>query len=204
MVQCFTRPGGRVPSFVLVLSLLLAGLQTASGQDVQESVATQSTVGLEQSVGTQGGRFGIGFASSWPAYGLSGTMQISEAITAEAVLGFLGAISNFGARGWYRFNRNPTYDFYGFASASLYQYRYRGLEYDRQSLDLREKSVTENVLGVGGGAGIEVGLQSLFKDTALPPIFMNWEIGLALASFDHYNFSAFMFGGGVHYRFGGR
>ena len=179
-------PGVRFSS-VLALCLSLAVVCTASAQDL-----------AEPTVGDQAGKFGVGFASSWPAYGLSGTMRINEKITAEAVIGFLGTISNFGARGWYRFNRNPTYDLYGYAGASLYRYEYTTFV----SSTFRTQRATENVLGLGGGVGIEAGIQSLFKDETLPPIFLNWEIGLALANFDYYNFSSFSFGGGVHYRFG--
>ena len=144
----------------------------------------------EPTVGVQGGRFGIGFASSWPSYGLSGTLQVNEKITAEAILGFLGTVTNFGGRGWYRFNRNELYDLYGYAAASLYRYDYI---FDN-----------ENVLGLGAGAGIEANLGKLFNQEDFPPIFMNWELGLAYADFKFYDFSAFIFGAGIHYRFGER
>lgn len=160
------------------------------------AVQTADSIGVT-TVGVQGGRYGVGFASSWPAYGLSGTLQVSEKMTAEAVLGFLGTISNFGGRLWYRFNRSPKYDFYGFGAASLYRYRYT--TYDSR-FEIRR--ATENVLGIGGGAGLEIGLQSFFEDEELPPIFFNWEIGLSVASFEYYDFSSFIFGGGIHYRFG--
>ena len=172
---------------VLMFCLSFAMIEAAAAQDL-----------AEPTVGAQAGKYGIGFASSWPAYGLSGTMRINEKITAEAVVGFLGTISNFGARGWYRFNRNPTWDLYGYAGASLYRYEYSTFV----SSTFRTQRATENVLGLGGGVGIEAGIQTLFKDESLPPIFLNWEVGIALANFDYYNFSSFSFGGGVHYRFG--
>lgn len=174
---------------LLILGLLFTGAQLVSAQEVSDPT-----------IGSQGGRFGIGFASSWPAYGISGTMHFNERITGEAVLGFLGTISNLGGRAWYRFNRQTNYDLYGYAAASLYQYRYNAFD----PLTLGTRKETENVIGIGGGAGIETGLRALFKDETLPPIFFNWEIGLALANFDYYNFSSFVFGGGIHYRFGGR
>lgn len=159
---------------ILCLPLLIA--QTVSAQET------------EQSVGLQGGRYGIGFASSWPAYGLSGTLQVNEKITAEAVLGFFGTVSNIGARGWYRFNRKPEYDLYGYAGVGLYQWGNR--------------VYNEDVIGLGGGVGIEAGLGRLFDDPSFPPIFVNAEVGLAYANFKYYNFSSFIFGAGVHYRFG--
>src|SRR5690606_9187223 len=77
---------------LLILGLLFTGAQLVSAQEVSDPT-----------IGSQGGRFGIGFASSWPAYGISGTMHFNERITGEAVLGFLGTISNLGGRAWYRF-----------------------------------------------------------------------------------------------------
>jgi hypothetical protein len=174
---------------LLLFGLIFIAVQTVAAQGIEEPT-----------IGSQGGRFGIGFASSWPAYGISGTMRISEAITGEAVLGFFGAISNFGGRAWYRFNRNQNYDLYGYGAVSLYRYGYT--EFVGPTLSTRR--ATESVLGLGGGAGIESGIQTLFKDDSLPPIFLNWEIGIAMANFDRYNFSSFVYGGGIHYRFGGQ
>lgn len=150
----------------------------------------------DSTVGVQGGRYGIGLASSWPAYGISGTIQVSETLTGEAVLGFFGTVSNFGGRIWYRFNRNETYDIYAYGGLGVY--RYTG--FDSILLDLNR---TESVLGIGLGAGVEAGLPKLFDDEDLPPIFLNAELGLALASFEYYTgFSTLSLGFGVHYRFG--
>lgn len=148
----------------------------------------------ESTVGVQGGRYGLGFASSWPAYGISGTLQVSETITGEAVLGFFGTVSSFGGRLWYRFNRNMKYDLYGYGGLSVYHWN---------GVNSAFLDVSENVLGVGFGAGIESGLPKLFDDEEFPPIFINAELGLAFASFKYYsNFSSFILGVGAHYRFG--
>ncbi len=150
----------------------------------------------DATVGVQGGRYGLGFGSAWPAYGLSGTLQINETITGEAVLGFFGAVSNFGGRVWYRFNRNEQYDIYAYGCAGVY--RYKGLDGF-----LLGNSVSESVLGLGFGAGVEAGLPKLFDDEDFPPIFVNAELGLAIASFEYYGgFSSLSLGFGAHYRFG--
>ena len=180
-----------------LVGMLFAGSQSATAQDVQGAQDNEGAI--DATVGNQEGRFGIGFASSWPTHGISGTMRINDEVTAEAVVGFLGPVSNYGGRAWYRFNRNSTYDIYGYAAVSVF--RHRHTEFIPGSLDTRR--ATESVLGLGGGVGIETGIQTIFQDRELPPVFVNWEIGIALASFDHYNFSSFAFGGGVHYRFGG-
>lgn len=176
------------PRVLLVILLLGMALcpPRAAGQDA-------ASPGLDGTVGVQGGRFGIGVASSWPAYGISGTLQVSETLTAEAVLGFFGSVSNFSVRGWYRFNRNESYDLYAYGAVGVYRYRY----------NLIINSGTESVLGLGAGGGIEGSLQKLFEEEDFPPIFVNAELGLAFASFEYYSgFSALIFGIGIHYRFG--
>lgn len=184
----------------LAFALLLFTLVPApANAQIAEQEGTVSAVDSDATVGLQGGKYGVGFASTWPSYGLSGTYQLSEMLTAEAVVGFFGAVRNFGARGWYRFNRSAKYDFYGYAGVNMYQYRYRTINSAFQTV--RD---TESVLGLGAGVGMEAGIRSLFKDQELPPIFLNWELGLALASFEYYNFSSFVWGGGIHYRFGAR
>lgn len=179
-----------VTSLVLGSLLFLFTPSLAVGQSAAPEGAAE-----EATVGVQGGRFGVGFTSSWPAYGLSGTMQVSESLTAEAVLGMLGTVSNFGGRLWYRFSRNPAYDLYGYGAASMYRYGYNLGALGRGS---------ENVLGFGGGAGVEASLRTLFGDENFPPIFVNVEAGLAFANFEYYNFSSFTLGAGIHYRFGGK
>ncbi|TVQ16170.1 MAG: hypothetical protein EA364_00575 [Balneolaceae bacterium] len=148
-------------------------------------------------VGMQGGRYGVGFASSWPAYGLSGTLQFSETITGEVILGFLGVISNIGARGWYRFNTNHNYDIYAYGGLSLLMYRY-----DTFDSGFNRTKKTETVPAIGAGVGMEFSLQQLLDDESFPPLFFTIELGLSIASFDHYDFSFLSFGSGLRYRFG--
>ncbi len=185
MFQRSSYPFSTRLAHLLIISLFFVATPEVAAQDGEPR---DPAIG-DATVGVQGGRYGVGFASSWPAYGVSGTLQISETLTAEAVLGFLGAVSNFSGRAWYRFKRDPSYDLYGYGGAGVYRYGYFG--------------GTENVLGLGGGVGVEAGLQSLLDDEDLPPIFLNAEFGLAYANFDFYNFSSFTFGSGIHYRFGG-
>ena len=155
-------------------------------------LASAQTVGTEpigSTVGMQGGKYGLGLTSSYPAYGLSGTLQLSEKITAEALLGFFGTVANLGARGWYRFKRHEKFDLYGYGAVGMYRYDY--------DID------TETVFGIGGGAGLEWSLQKVLGDDSLPPVFFNIDVGMAFASFEHYGgFSTLGFGGGAHYRFG--
>ncbi len=179
-------------SMFAVLILLLFAPHPAKGQSTGGAIPDN-----ESTVGVQGGRFGIGFSSSWPAYGISGTLQFSETLTGEAVVGFFGALTNVGGRVWYRFNRNQNYDLYGYGGVSLYRYSV--------NLGILGGRVSENVFGAGFGAGVEAGLPRLFKDEDFPPIFVNAELGLALASFQYYgSFSTLSLGLGAHYRFGSK
>jgi hypothetical protein len=171
-----------------------------SGFMGRRSVSDQDLADTRPTVGVQDGKYGIGFASSWPAFGLSGTYHFNETFTGEAILGFFGVLSNFGARGWYRFNQNHNYDLYGYGALSLYQYRYNHWSVGDNQIRRR----TENVPGIGAGAGLQYGLRSLFENENFPPLFFNLELGIAWADFDHYNFSTFVFGSGLQYRFGER
>ena len=171
-----------------------ATVKEVTGKD--KSVVDDPIPDNDSTVGVQGGRYGVGLGSSWPAYGLSGTIQISETITGEAILGFFGDVTNFGGRIWYRFNRNAKYDIYGYGGVGVY--RYKG--FDSILLDI---GVSEGVLGLGFGAGVEAGLAKLFDDEDFPPIFVSAELGIALASFEYYGgFSTISLGFGIHYRFG--
>lgn len=190
-----TAADARIPAPAFVAVALSAFLVMPLSAQVPD--ASQERVAPDVPVSMQGGRYGVGFASTWPAYGLSGTYQLNEAMTAEAILGAFGAISNFGGRLWYRFNLNPKYDLYGFGGAGLLRYGYTEFVSLGQT-----RNATENVLGLSAGVGLETGLQGLFGDRNLPPLFFNWEIGLSYADFNHYNFSSLMYGGGVRYRFG--
>lgn len=132
-------------------------------------------------------RFGIGTGSAFNAFGISGTYDVNETITAEAILGIFGSLTSLGGRVWYRFNRNEGYDLYGFGGVSFLSYG---------------SFIDEDAVGVSGGVGIEVGLPQLIGDPDFPPIFLNADIGLGFATFDAYDgFSLFGGGGGIHFRF---
>jgi hypothetical protein len=133
--------------------------------------------------------FGVGFQSSWPSYGLSGVYDMTDQVTLQAVVGLLGTVSNLAGRGLFRFQQNEGYDVFGFGTVGLWRYS-AGI-------------VDESVIGVGGGGGVELDWGALLKDEddSIPPIFTTIEIGLVLANFDRYNFSALSIGGGIHYRF---
>jgi hypothetical protein len=132
-------------------------------------------------------KYGVGFQSAFPAYGLSGMMDINEDISVQAIVGFFGSLKTFAARGLYNFQREDYWNLYGFGMLGVWNYSIG--------------SVSETVPGFGLGAGISYDWRAFNAD--LPPLFWNLELGLGIVNFDevNYNFSTFMFGAGVHYRF---
>lgn len=101
-----------------------------------------------------GSPFGLGFQSSWPAWGVSGIYDVSEKITAQAVLGAFGTISTFSGRSLYHFQRQPAYSLFGFGALGLMRHSFRVLG-ERES---------ESTIGIGGGAGVELNWQDILSD----------------------------------------
>ncbi len=132
-------------------------------------------------------RFGVGFQSTFPAYGLSGMMDVNDEISVQAIVGFFGALNTFAGRGLYKFQDEDFWHLYGFGMVGVWTYSIG--------------SFSETVPGFGLGAGISYDWRAFNED--LPPIYWNLELGLGFVNFDevNYNFSTFLFGVGVHYRF---
>ena len=129
-----------------------------------------------------------GFQSSWPSHGLSVKMDLNDKITGQAVVGFLGEINNYSVRGLYKFKKEQFYNMYGFGSLGLWTWNSDYVGWD-----------DESVVGIGGGAGFEYDLRGI--DKTFVPLFVSAELGLNIASFDHYNFSSVGLGVGLHYKF---
>lgn len=83
-------------------------------------------------------RYGVGFTATFPSYGLSGMYDVSDQISAQAIIGALGTVSNVSGRVLHRFNQHPKYDVFGFGSAGMW---FGG---------------GASVAGVGGGGGVEL------------------------------------------------
>lgn len=139
-------------------------------------------------------RFGIGFQSSWPAYGISGIYDVNDKVTAQVVLGAFGALTTISARGLYHFQKEQKHSLYGYGTAGLWRHSFRGFGV----------SETENSPGLGAGAGVELNWREIIDDgdePTFPRLYSSLDLGFVAASFDHYNFSGFVIGGGLHYRF---
>lgn len=131
-------------------------------------------------------RYGVGFQSTFPAWGLSGTMQITDEISGQLILGPFGILNTFAGRGLYSFQEEQYWNLYGYGMLGVWTYNYIG-------------SRRESSLGIGAGAGIQYDWRAWNDE--LPPLFWNLELGLGFVNLDHYNFNSVMLGTGVHYRF---
>lgn len=131
------------------------------------------------------GKFGVGFQSSFPAWGLSGMYDLNRDLSLQAILGFLGDLNTYAGRGVYRFHNDDAWNAYGYGMLGLWTHTFLNRSY--------------SAVGFGLGAGIEYDWRAF--DENLPPLFWNLELGLGFVNLDYYNFSTFMFGVGVHYRF---
>jgi len=142
-------------------------------------------------------RYGVGFQSSWPAWGLSGMFDVNEDISVQGILGFIGDLKTYAGRGLYRFRKEDGWNAYGYGLIGAWSYT--GIKFTGYSFE----ETTETVMGFGAGVGIEYDWRNWMGNSDLPPIMWNVELGIASVSFDEvdYDFSTFMFGVGAHYRF---
>lgn len=158
---------------LVVVGALLAGLLLPTSLRAQDSdvpeIAGES-------------RFGVGFQSSFPVWGVSGLYDMSPTVTLQGIVGAFGRINAFGARGLYRFERSEAWDAYGYGTAGLWTC-----------------SLCDGTPGFGGGAGIELKWPELVEDD-FPPIYSTFDIGVVVADVG-VPFSGFVFGTGLHYRF---
>ncbi len=132
-------------------------------------------------------KFAVGFQSGFASGGLSAKMRFNEKFTGQALLGFFGSLTHYGARGLYNLKTDEFWEFYGFAQAGIWTW---------DGSFLRD---SQTVFGFGGGAGFEYDIRGF--DENFPPVFISSEVGLAFVDFDYYSFSTFGFGLGAHYRF---
>lgn len=162
----------------LLLAALPAGLAAQQAPTAPESPQPEANP-----------RYAVGFQSAFPAYGISGMMNVGDQIAVQGVVGAFGTLSTFSGRGIYRFQQNGTYNLYGFGTAGVWRWS--------------SGSFNESSLGVGGGGGLELDWRRIFSnsETTFPPLMSSLDIGFTAANFDTYNFNALTLGAGFHYRF---
>ncbi|HHJ18466.1 MAG TPA: hypothetical protein ENJ84_01330 [Gammaproteobacteria bacterium] len=132
------------------------------------------------------GKYSAGLQSSFMSYGPSGKIHLNDKLTLQGIIGALGTLTSFSARGLYKFvDFEPHWNMYGFGQLGVWTYS--GIS-------------NETVFGYGGGVGMEWGLRNIRE--SMPPVSFSVEAGFGVINFDDYTgFSTFNLGSGVHYRF---
>lgn len=140
--------------------------------------------------------FGVGVQFAFPAYGISGVIDLADNFAAQGIIGAFGDLKTYAGRGIYRFQTETYWNTYGYGMVGAWSYPWTKID---ENYNLVEKN--EITLGYGAGVGVEYNWQSLSSN--LPPIWWNLEIGVGSVQFDeaNYDFSTFMFGTGAHFRF---
>ena len=131
-------------------------------------------------------KFAFGYQYTVESSGLSGRMEISDKLSAQAIVGVFGDVSNYTLRGRYHLATDQKWDAYAYVSAGLYTWE-------------DDDFAGENEFGVGAGIGMEYDWQNL--DAGFPPITWSFELDMNTAEFDNYDYSKFAIGIGAHYRF---
>lgn len=142
------------------------------------------------------GNIGAGFQSSYPSYGFSAKVDLTDKFAVQGVLGFLGTVTSYSARGLMKIKQAPDYHFYGYGSVGFWSYDYSSWGYRSGRYGYYDD--TETAVGFGGGGGIEY---SMAKHLDGLPLTLNGELGIGIVNMDHYNFSAISVGVGAHYWF---
>lgn len=127
-------------------------------------------------------KYGIGLQWAAPAFGVSGMYNFTNRITGQAVLGFIGGLQTYAARGLYRFKRQKTLSLYGYGT--LGAWRYSGA------------LTSSSALGFGGGVGVEYGWGQLYGNLEMGYVGLSGE----LAGYNDSS-SSVTYGIGIHYKF---
>ncbi|CAN5718763.1 hypothetical protein BH23GEM9_BH23GEM9_12320 [soil metagenome] len=132
-------------------------------------------------------KLGVGFQSSWPAYGLSGVYDVNSKVSAQAVVGLFGGWTTLSGRALYHFAPQPSIDPYGYGMVGIWRYSLA--------------NANASAASFGGGAGFDWDLRKVAPD--LPPLYLNLELGLSIVDLELAGYTGAMmaFGAGFHYRF---
>ena len=170
-------------SFVVAVLLLLVSSAAFAQERKIKSVAPakeKKTKSIDAPAQEGKIKFGIGLQSSVPFWmvGISGIADVSDKASVQGILGFWWGLTEFEARGIYRFKKKDLWNIYGYGAVGMLSHLGIG------------------TATFGAGTGIEANWQGLDRD--LPPLWWNVEIGFrVLGSF----LSGIGLGLGVHYRF---
>ena len=149
---------------------------------------TYAVFGLLLSPNISAQELGLGFQASFPSYGLSLKADFDDTHSGQVVLGSFGTVSTISGRYIYSFNETgdtfPLTPFvYGQVGQWSYNYDFLGIK--------------ESIFGYGVGAGLEFNWLASISDKFKTTV----EIGYAAVDLEYFDFSATMFGVGIHYYF---
>ena len=144
-------------------------------------------------------KYGVGFQVSYPAWGISGIMDLTDKISAQVVIGLFGDLNSFIGRVNYKFTGEKFWNVYGYGEIGIWTYPY--IEFELEGWVLEGKKKREIAPAFGAGAGVEYNWQAL--SSKLPPVWYRLEIGLGYANFDKADctVSTLWWGVGLHFRF---
>lgn len=128
-------------------------------------------------------RTGVGVQLTWPAYGVSGILDLNDRLSVQGVVGTTwGYGLSLTGRGLYRIEPQEKFTPYVFGAAGVWT-GYLG--YTAPSF--------------AAGAGIELDARTFAPD--LPALFINLEAGFNVVTYAGGATSYFEVGPGIHYRF---
>lgn len=131
------------------------------------------------------GTMGAGLQLTWPTYGFSFMYDLSERLSAQAVLGAAFGLAISG-RGLYRFSPQELFIPYAYGEVGTWT-------------GFRTSSGT---LNFGAGGGVEADPRRIIEDLDdFPPIYVSLEAGINVITFSGFNTTYFQIGPAFHYRF---
>ncbi len=136
-----------------------------------------------QTLQAQEESIGVGVQYQYPSFGLSGMFDVTEDVTVQGTVGFIGTVQTYGVRGLYHFTSDTFWRAYGYGEVGLINWQVAG--------------DTETSFGGGIGAGVEYGLQAFNEE--LPPVYYNANVGVVTN--DYFDGFSMNFGTGVMFKF---
>lgn len=145
--------------------------------------------------GSSDSPYSVGLQSSWPAYGLSAKMDLSDKMALQGVLGALGTLTTVSGRGYWYLDRQEKHAWYGFGTVGAWRWS------DRYYVGGDRFDDSETAIAFGGGAGVELDWRAIL-DSDFPRLYTTLDLGLTVSTFDVYqNWSLIGLGVGLHYHF---
>jgi hypothetical protein len=175
------RPLHRVGLPRLAAAILALSLVAAPGTTAQQAAAQQA--GDPPSPPAREGTRGIGLQLSWPAFGISGMVDVADQITLQGVLGGYMYGATLAGRGIYRFPAPDIWTPFAYGQVGVWT------DYETHGA----------VPNFGAGGGVEVDIRSFIPES--PPIYAAFEAGIISVLQGDRPRVWLQIGPAVHYRF---